>query len=570
MPIPAVPTAQPGTDAGIAGGGAELRRFAAQIRALLSDRESEYALHLVEQELEHVQDWSGGEREAQVLLLAALAHGDFRPDDPLGTAEFAQRAAEALRECGDVAGEVEALQVKVQAFLVAGCVDEAIDAAKASSQRCSQLGEPCAWTITATASAFLLDGRLEEAVSSAQEASNLLEQAVDAGGAAAARAVLVEALLVSGDHEAAREVAQEARRLAEESGDDRALAIAYSKLAMICNRSKQHVESLRHAEKALKLWGKLNDPVNEVDMLVVEAVAKLEVCQSRGPHTCNNTGLNVLSCAKRAFNQAERWRRHDHACLGNARMVHGRALMQFGSCREAETQLKAATQAFRKARQHRSRAEALLLWSEASLQRGFLQDARAQSQRALELFEQFGDIEGQAKVQEMNARIDQAHDPEAMEKKLQLEDAQRKERDRLEAEMYQAMRAEAEEAFKAVERGSPGEQNDWRAEMAKLFKGMSGGQNVSSRGQELGVTAGIDRSLIMAKVTQSVYTIVGGGEVVEADLPLMEAGITSNSAVLLRDELIREIPGISLPPTLIFDYPSIGEIAGYIAHQLGA
>ena len=46
-----------------------------------------------------------------------------------------------------------------------------------------------------------------------------------------------------------------------------------------------------------------------------------------------------------------------------------------------------------------------------------------------------------------------------------------------------------------------------------------------------------------------------------------EAGLTSNTAVLLRDELGKDLPGISLPPTLIFDYPSVSAIADFVMEK---
>lgn len=61
--------------------------------------------------------------------------------------------------------------------------------------------------------------------------------------------------------------------------------------------------------------------------------------------------------------------------------------------------------------------------------------------------------------------------------------------------------------------------------------------------------------------------IIGDAEDIEADTPLMQAGLTSNTAVLLRDELGRDLPGINLPPTLIFDYPSIQAMADFILEK---
>jgi len=86
-------------------------------------------------------------------------------------------------------------------------------------------------------------------------------------------------------------------------------------------------------------------------------------------------------------------------------------------------------------------------------------------------------------------------------------------------------------------------------------------------GSPLAVSAGMDSGVVRNKISEIAGAIIGDTDEIEADTPLMEAGLTSNSAVLLRDELSKDLPGISLPPTLIFDYPSIQAISEFVLEK---
>merc|ERR550525_398069 len=88
------------------------------------------------------------------------------------------------------------------------------------------------------------------------------------------------------------------------------------------------------------------------------------------------------------------------------------------------------------------------------------------------------------------------------------------------------------------------------------------------RGPALDMSQGLGMDVIKNKVLEIASRITGAedGEI-EADTPLMEAGLTSNSAILLRDELSAELPGITLPVTLVFDYPSIAAMSDLIVES---
>eukprot|EP00434_Breviolum_minutum_P028630 symbB.v1.2.025334.t1/scaffold2447.1/size78899/8 len=71
--------------------------------------------------------------------------------------------------------------------------------------------------------------------------------------------------------------------------------------------------------------------------------------------------------------------------------------------------------------------------------------------------------------------------------------------------------------------------------------------------------------LVKKKILEVALSLIGGDEEdIEADTPLMEAGLTSTMAVGLSDELKKDLPGINLPVTLVFDYPSISAMTELI------
>merc|ERR1740129_969315 len=92
--------------------------------------------------------------------------------------------------------------------------------------------------------------------------------------------------------------------------------------------------------------------------------------------------------------------------------------------------------------------------------------------------------------------------------------------------------------------------------------------------QEVQRTAGdkltsLSHEAVMAKVKEVTLSLIGeeNEDELELDSPLMSIGLTSGTAVLLRDVLLEEIPGIKLAPTLIFDYPSVAAITELIEAQ---
>lgn len=79
---------------------------------------------------------------------------------------------------------------------------------------------------------------------------------------------------------------------------------------------------------------------------------------------------------------------------------------------------------------------------------------------------------------------------------------------------------------------------------------------------------GDDRRAVLATVT-NVAASLAGLDRLDSDAPLMEKGIDSLAATELSQSLTREF-GFELPSTLLFDFPTAGEIASFVASKVAA
>merc|ERR1712050_197102 len=84
---------------------------------------------------------------------------------------------------------------------------------------------------------------------------------------------------------------------------------------------------------------------------------------------------------------------------------------------------------------------------------------------------------------------------------------------------------------------------------------------------KLDVGAGLDPMQLKQQILEITKGLIGDDEDIEYDMPLMESGLTSNTAVLLRDALTQQLPGVNMPVTLVFDYPSISAMSDLIVEN---
>ena len=60
------------------------------------------------------------------------------------------------------------------------------------------------------------------------------------------------------------------------------------------------------------------------------------------------------------------------------------------------------------------------------------------------------------------------------------------------------------------------------------------------------------------------------GSAVDADAPLMEAGLDSLGSVEFRNRVAAKFEGVELPETLVFDFPTLRQLEGHLNGLAGA
>jgi len=318
----------------------------------------------------------------------------------------------------------------------------------------------------------------------------------------------------------------------------------------------QALDALRTAESASNLWATTKDTKAGVQAAVAEAEAKLMVVEERDEKA--DVNVWVMNSAQAAAKLAKKWRKHDHVCCGTALLTYAKALLASNGLKACTAAAKEACKCFRKAGLDLPLAQATLVWATAEFRNNLLEDAQERAGRATALFERVGDEDGKAKCLELDDDIKYCRGQPTRQEIA--------EQQRLMLEQQQQFMMMQQQQFAGMQQQQMQmQQQQWQPQAEEVAVQSAGGGGFQPReGAPLELSAGMDPAIIRNKVAELAGAIIGDTEDLEVDTPLMEAGLTSNSAVLLRDELSKDLPGISLPPTLIFDYPSIAAISEFV------
>lgn len=311
----------------------------------------------------------------------------------------------------------------------------------------------------------------------------------------------------------------------------------------------QHEKAIKAAEKARSLWKAMRKWENECNMLFAVSQGYMAHTSKRKEKVRLAATASGYQKALKASKQALTISRYcdDKRFVAKAHNVIAEVYLVSGKPEEALKAAQDAVSIFRELPEERGEAYSLVICAHAHV--GVRKNAKAKDEaaQALQTFQKLEDELGE----DMAMRVlEFLEGLEATEKKHYA--------------MVQQMAA-----VESLAQGGP-------IPVMQAPQADEGGAAVSQARPRTGGTSGplslgtgLDIGVLRAKITETTLQIIGDEEEeeIEADTPLMEAGLTSNTAVLLRDEISREIPGITLPPTLIFDYPSINAMSDFILQK---
>jgi len=540
-------------------------------------------------------------KEVYALSLVFSAH--LEKGDRRRALRTAREGVKRLKAKGDTMGHAFALDLLVTAYMEAGQADDALDAAQRALSFFQDAGNRRmeAKMSSAIAALYLRMSKSDRSLQYAEDAAMLYRE-TGAGTTEKTEALfnICESHIQRKDPASALMAAEEMRAHFQKEGDTQGEAVAclvIGQLSLTINRpddtianaakaqalasgegqqlgeaaalrlmaeghskKEEHKVAIRSAERSRAIFRELGETDEEASSLYLVAQESVALAVAEGACVGGGAGSRLAGDALRKAAKAAdmtvkmaRAMQDPGGLLGSALCVLAQVHMLYSRPEEALTAADEAVVIFRELDSAISEANALLLSADALRVTRQYRDAGEAAEEALRLFRTLDppDLQGEDFAQEILDYLEQVKAQQQQQAQLQ------------QAMMAQSAGAAMPSMSMTAPQEGPG--GGVPAEVVSMAR------TDRERGPALDLSSGIDPGVIKAKVLEIATRITGAedGEI-DADTPLMEAGLTSNSAILLRDELSADLPGVSLPVTLVFDYPSISAMADLIVESSNA
>mmetsp|Transcript_1352 Transcript_1352/g.4601 ORF Transcript_1352/g.4601 Transcript_1352/m.4601 type:complete len:812 (+) Transcript_1352:56-2491(+) len=502
--------------------GSEAEALSMLVKLYCEDGKFEEALSMAEKACAIFQDMGNQKQESVVASKIAELHLNLENYDK--ALQSGEDALTLLKELGTSEEKVEAMFTMVDAYLQKGSHQEALDLVtdvKKDFQSAGDTKSEAKALMTLCSVQLMMEG-FEAAVGAATRAQSIFSEEGDQKNEANALCMLSEAHARKGECKMAVKAAERARAVFKELEDREGEAAALYRMA-----------------------------ANNIQLAVQEgASASPDAALSRAAGDALDKGMKTSETALKI--SRELLPQGHQELLGCVLSVHAKSLLLKGKAEDALRSADEAVVLFREIGAVHSEADALHLSAYALGKIRQYQESRDAANEALALYRQTSDEAGEEEVTQLIGSLEEIQQ-------------------QLQAQWMQQQMAQNPQMFQ--------QQQQMPMMQMNMFAPQEGGGGMPDqatsvartdreRGPALDLSAGIDEAMVKGKVLEIATRITGAedGEI-EADTPLMEAGLTSNSAILLRDELSQELPGINLPVTLVFDYPSISAMAELIVES---
>mmetsp|Transcript_65924 Transcript_65924/g.204054 ORF Transcript_65924/g.204054 Transcript_65924/m.204054 type:complete len:829 (-) Transcript_65924:89-2575(-) len=513
------------------------------VQAYLTKKEFKEAMKLAKYELDRFAESGNGKGQAACQEMVMLCYVGM---NNTGRAmRYAQRAADTLEEMGDRKGQGKLLRTMSTLHRANDEHDHALRAAQEALTIFEDLEDTKeqAVTLQARADVYLQKKEQSRALALASEARELYSDAKHVEGEVSALLQLSAAQFAEGDFKKAAASAREAQDKATEVQDQAGEASALKALMEVHVMEKEFDAALRVLGSLLTLVKETGDREEEVNVMIYTCrTLIMQITQKEEEGKSNEkmykaTADKATKMAKDALGVARKL--DSPMTLGTALFTVGQTAMMNGKVPDAMKAADEALKVFGGNGIAQGEAATLALQADIALFSRDIGKARELGEEAVFLFQQIGDAEGE----------DMAW--------TELERVERVEAEIYEEQMKQEqMRQQFQMQQWAMQSGQmPMPQEEAPAEEAAASAAAGGGYEAKL--MKLDIGAGLDPAVLKGQIMEVTKGLIGYDEDIEYDNPLMESGLTSNTAVLLRDSLTQQLPGVNLPVTLVFDYPSI-------------